>query len=246
MRAGESCNRLLAASKALMLAGLTGPVWLYGLGLPGGDVIYTLCLLLAIVLIGCSHRRFPLMLVLGFVVGLSFEVVGVATGLPFGRYRYVALDAARILDVPVVVPVMWGIFSAMAYLAVRPFARGPKLTLLASSLMVILDLALDPAMTARRAWVWEGGWGPTWHGVPLSNFVGWFLVSSVIIGLYELAIKGDGPGDTFFSLMYIYNLALTAIQAPKSAGLPALSLGLTVISLLLLVARSHNPRRSRP
>ena len=250
MRAGRGGDRLLVASKALMLAGLTGSIWLYELGLPRGlpgafyipCAFYTSCLLLAFVLMGRSHRRLPLMLVLGFVIGLAFEVVGVATGLPFGRYRYVALDTARVLDVPVVVPVMWGVFSATAYLAARPFAKGLELVLLSSSLMVILDLALDPAMTSWRAWVWEGGWGPTWHGVPLSNFLGWLLVSLVIIGLYELVLRGGGPEDVFFSLMYIYDLALIAVQAPRSAGLLALSLGLTVLSLLLLVARpAHRP-----
>ena len=130
-----------------------------------------------------------------------------------------------------------GVFSAMAYLAARPFAKGLKLVLLASSLMVILDLALDPAMISWQAWVWEGGWGPTWHGVPLSNFAGWFLVSLVIIGLYELVLKGDGAEDMFFPLIYIYDLALIAVQAPENAGLLALSLGLTVISLLFMLTR---------
>ena len=233
-------DHLLTASKALMLAGLTGSTWLYELGSPRGlpDALYTCCFLLALVLMGRSHRKLPLMLVLGFAIGLAFEAVGVATGLPFGRYRYVALDTARILDVPVVVPVMWGVFSATAYLAARPIARGVWLVLLASALMVILDLALDPAMTSWRAWVWEGGWGPTWHGVPFSNFLGWLLVSLVIIGTYELVLKGDGPDDAFFSLIYIYNLALIAIQAPRSAGLLALSLGLTVFCLLFLMELS--------
>ncbi len=211
----------------------------YELGLPHGlsDAVYIACLILAFALMGRSHGKFPSILAIGFSVGLAFEALSIATGLPFGRYRYVALDTARILDVPVLVPVMWGVFSAIVYLAARPFARGLKLVLLASSLMVILDLALDPAMTSWRAWVWEGGWGPTWHGVPLSNFAGWFFVSLVITGLYELVLKGNGPEDEFFSLMYVYDLALIALQAPEDVGLLALSLGLTVISLLFLLAR---------
>jgi len=245
LKADGSDDYFLVASKALMLAGLTGSIWLYEFSSPSGlpdafyipCAFYISCFLLALILMGHSHRKLPLMLILGFATGLAFEVIGVATGLPFGRYRYVALDTARILNVPVVVPIMWGVFSAMAYLAARPFAKGLKLVLLASSLMVILDLALDPAMISWQAWVWEGGWGPTWHGVPLSNFAGWFLVSLVIIGLYELVLKGDGAEDMFFPLIYIYDLALIAVQAPENAGLLALSLGLTVISLLFMLTR---------
>ena len=226
-------------SGLLMLAGITIPIWLC-LALPNWSwlsyAIYMTSYIVAIAILGIEHRKLPLILPLGFAVGLAFEILGVSTGLPFGRYRYVALDTARVLDVPVVVPVMWGVFSATAYLAARPFARGPWLVLLASALMVILDLALDPAMTSWRAWVWEGGWGPAWQGVPLSNFLGWLLVSLVIIGTYELVLKGDGPEDAFFSLIYIYNLALVAVQAPRSAGLLALSLGLTVFCLLFLTA----------
>ena len=63
------------------------------------------------------------------------------------------------------------------------------------------------------------------------------MVSLVIIGLYELVLKSDGAEDIFFPLIYIYDLALIAVQEPENAGLLALSLGLTVISLLFLITR---------
>lgn len=44
----------------------------------------------------------------GFVIGLTAEVVGVNTGIPFGKCEYVSLRAPRILGVPLPVPIMWG------------------------------------------------------------------------------------------------------------------------------------------
>jgi len=236
-------------SGLLMLAGITIPVWLY-LALPKGawlsDAIYTVIYILAITTLGLEYRRFPLIVPLGFAVGLAFEVLGVSTGLPFGRYRYVALDSARLVGVPLIVPVMWGVFSALAYLAARPFTRGIRLVLLASSLMVVLDLALDPAMTSWQAWVWEGGWGPWWQGVPLSNFTGWFLVSAIVLGLYEMALKGDGPHCELFTVIYIYSLSLQALHAPRDAGLLALSLGITLLGLAHVISRRRRQQRHVP
>ena len=229
-------------SGLLMLAGITIPIWLC-LALPNWSwlsyAIYMTSYIVAIAILGIEHRKLPLILPLGFAVGLAFEILGISTGLPFGRYRYVALDSARLMGVPIAVPVMWGIFSALAYLAARPFASGVKLVLLASSLMVVLDLALDPAMISWQAWVWEGGWGPWWQGVPLSNFAGWFLVSATVLSLYEVALRGSGPEYKFFTVMYIYNLSLRALLAPRDAGFLALSLGITLLGLAYVISHRH-------
>jgi|GEM_PF-1497531 len=44
--------------------------------------------------------------------------------------------------------------------------------------MTAWDLSLDPRMTADGAWVWHTA-GP-YFGIPLTNFVGWFVTSALI------------------------------------------------------------------
>jgi putative membrane protein len=49
--------------------------------------------------------------------------------------------------------------------------------------MVLWDLAMDPASsTIQKLWIWEKGGG--FFGVPLSNYVGWFLTVYVFMQLF--------------------------------------------------------------
>jgi len=49
---------------------------------------------------------------------------------------------------------------------------------------VIYDLFMDPVAVALGTWVWAKE-GP-WYGVPLSNFIGWFLIIFSIVFGYTL------------------------------------------------------------
>lgn len=136
--------------------------------------------------------------VAGFAIGLTAEVIGVNTGVPFGRYEYVSLSAPRVLGVPLSVPVMWGFYAYLTYLIAssiitRKGTAGAFLRVTyASLLMVTLDLAMDPFMVSKaHAWVWLGGWGPTWFGIPASNYVGWFIVSFTILLTHELIARNS-------------------------------------------------------
>lgn len=143
-----------------------------------------------------SFRHLLIIPVAGFAIGLAAEVVGVSTGLPFGRYEYVSLRAPRVLGVPLSVPVMWGFYAYLTYLisasAIRPggLAGRALRVAYASALMVVLDLAMDPFMVLRtHAWVWLGGWGLEWFGIPASNFVGWYVVSAAILTTHEALVR---------------------------------------------------------
>jgi len=51
------------------------------------------------------------------------------------------------------------------------------------------DLFLDPQMISNGFWRWAHP-GP-YHGVPLSNFAGWLLVSAVLMAVFDVLL---GPG----------------------------------------------------
>ncbi len=180
---------------------------------------YISCYMAIIPIIFTKYRKYPLLYIVAFSVGLVFEVIGVHTGIPFGSYEYVMLGPFRVLDVPISIPIMWGIYSMLTYLTARTWFKGWKLVVYASILMVLIDLVLDPLMTSWKAWVWKGGWGPTIYGIPLSNYIGWFIVSLTIMTIYEQIIKGDAPRITVMPLIYLYEVTFYSMYAPKDIAL---------------------------
>jgi uncharacterized membrane protein len=132
------------------------------------------------------------------VVGNIFENVGVLTGFPFGHYYFTGLMGPKLFAVPILLGLA---YVGMSYLSwtlarvilgdkSRPLAGSHvvALPLLASFLMVAWDFSQDPVWaTILRAWVWRQG--GAYFGVPVSNFVGWYLTVYVIFQLFALHLR---------------------------------------------------------
>jgi uncharacterized membrane protein len=124
-----------------------------------------------------------------FVVGNVFENLGVATGFPFGRYYFTAAMGPKLFQVPILLGLA---YVGMGYLSwtlggvilgnLHPSLVGARvvmLPLVAAFIMVAWDFANDPVWTnINRLWVWEHG--GAYFGVPLANFLGWYLVVYLI------------------------------------------------------------------
>jgi putative membrane protein len=66
---------------------------------------------------------------------------------------------------------------------------------LASFIMVSWDLTIDPMMsTIAGNWVWHNG--GSYFGVPLSNFLGWYLTVYVFFQCFALYARGQFTTDT--------------------------------------------------
>ncbi len=126
------------------------------------------------------------------VYALSFtsEHVGTGYGIPFSGYEYTGLLGPRLLDrVPLVIPLSWFLMSAPAWIIARrtfpdPGQALPRV-LQATFLLVLWDLALDPAMSFLTPyWVWENS-GP-FYGMPWVNLVGWAATGLVLMITLEL------------------------------------------------------------
>ena len=116
------------------------------------------------------------------VVGNVAENVGVATGLPFGRYYFTDVMGPKLLHVPVLLGLA---YIGMGYVSwtLAQMIVGPKrrvlLPLTAAAVMTTWDLSLDAVWsTILHAWIWTGG--GAWFGVPLTNFGGWLLTTYLI------------------------------------------------------------------
>jgi len=137
-------------------------------------------------------RIAPLPAALGSAFGFAAEYLGLHYGALFGSYTYLKLREAMVLDVPVPVILAWGIYLYTSYLVASAVVEGRWRRALATpASMVLPDLALDPAMVSAGFWEWRER-GP-WFGVPLTNFLGWFLVSlAACLATQRSAVRSPG------------------------------------------------------
>ncbi|MDW8270787.1 MAG: carotenoid biosynthesis protein [Bacteroidota bacterium] len=119
------------------------------------------------------HRQ----ILVGSLIGFASEIVGVATGIPYGVYRYTDTLGTAIAHVPVVMVAAWFVLLSYAWTSATKVMRtlwGARL--FAAVLMTAYDLLIDPvAIGPMRLWTWHQD--GVYYGVPTVNFFGWFVVS---------------------------------------------------------------------
>lgn len=148
-------------------------------------------------------RAFLLMGVASLIT-LGAELLGTATGLPFGEYRYSPLLGYRIGGlVPFPIPISW-FYMLYACLAMTARLLQPadssgtkwRWSIVAALFLVAWDVSMDPAMVHTAHWTWGSGQQfrdaglPAWvvafftrdafYGMPLSNWGGWFITGLVV------------------------------------------------------------------
>jgi len=116
-------------------------------------------------------------------LGFASEVVGTATGYPYGCYAY-ATDrlGPALFDVPLVVPLAWTAGLHPVWCVATRLTRRPAPRIAAATVgMVGWDLYLDPQMVADGQWTWCHGPGlPGLAHIPLTNYAGWVVVAAVM------------------------------------------------------------------
>ncbi|MGV9775029.1 carotenoid biosynthesis protein [Streptosporangium sp. NPDC003464] len=149
------------------------------------------------------------------VTGYAAEWVGVRTGLPFGDYGYTGLLRPQLGGVPVVVALAWGGMGLAAHAtaaAAAPGSRAARIGLGALALTA-WDLFLDPQMVRLGLWTWHDP--GLYRGVPAGNFVGWLVVSLLVMAVIEAALTD--PGARSAGLVAIY----TAMAFMETLGFAA-------------------------
>lgn len=134
------------------------------------------------------------------VVTFAMENIGTATGFPFGRYHFeVGAGLPHIGRVPIIVGPLWfgaGYFSWVVAATLldgadRRLDRKPnllKLPIVAAFVMTQWDLVMDaPNSTIAKTWIWHDGGGVL--GVPLSNYLGWFVTSWLFFTGFALYLR---------------------------------------------------------
>lgn len=141
---------------------------------------------------------------LGSAAGIGFatELVGVATGRPFGHYTYGPGLGPRVGGVPLLAAAAWAMMARPSWVVAglidrRPAARVP----LAAGALTAWDVFLDPRMARDGYWCWpQGG---RYEGIPASNYLGWLATGGAAFAVWA-ALDGDddpaGDGDGALAL----------------------------------------------
>ncbi len=128
-----------------------------------------------------ARRAIPTLVALS-LLGFAVELIGVASGFPYGEFAYSEKLGPRIGGlVPWILPLSWAPLVLAAVAATEPGPRPTSARRMitwwwaAALLLVAFDGVLDPGAAQLGLWVWPTG-GP-YYGVPLSNYAGWLLSS---------------------------------------------------------------------
>lgn len=120
---------------------------------------------------------------LGFII----EVIGVKTGLIFGKYSYGNGLGIKLLEVPLIISINWAmlIFAGITTVS-RIFANKITVLIVASLVVTGIDLLIEQVAPKLDFWQFE-------DGLPgLHNYLGWIGVTFFIsYFFYPTIIKGN-------------------------------------------------------
>lgn len=168
---------------ALILLFIFYSVGIFGLNHPDlRHIFITLTpsnLLLTLVILGWAHRKINISFLYGFLaaflIGFFIEVAGVHTGVLFGEYEYGHALGWKVFEVPLMIGVNWFLLAYAAGGTARIFSRNRWVqVVIASFLMVVLDIFIEPVAIQLDFWSWEA------EEVPFQNYVMWFITALIV------------------------------------------------------------------
>jgi putative membrane protein len=183
--------------------------------------------------------RGALVTVAAGAVGFGAELVGVATGRPFGHYAYSRRLGPRVRGVPVLAAAAWAMLARPAWVAAgwisgRPAVRVP----VAAAALTAWDVFLDPRMAREGYWSWPGG--GRYEGVPASNFAGWFAtglaIFTVVAAVDRAAPSTDDDGAlALYAWTWVGEAVANAVlwRRPRTAVAGTLAMGAVAVPAIL-------------
>jgi uncharacterized membrane protein len=232
---------------AVVLAQIAYPLTPAGSARDGLTVATVLLFAAASVLHAATSRGVLAAVALVVVVGgggLLAEALGVASGVPFGRYDYADTLGPAVLGVPVLIPLAWVMMAWPAYLVGVRLGRGPLARVaVAAVALASWDLFLDPQMVDAGHWRWADP-SPALPGVPtvpITNYAGWALVAFALMALLDRTVHTrPSTADIVPYALYLWTYASSVLALAAFFGLPAAALwgGLGMGAVALPLARS--------
>lgn len=145
-----------------------------------------------------------LFILICLVVSNALENLSILTGFPFGHYHYTNGLGPKLFLVPLLIGPAYISTGYLAWVIgnvlVGDVRKGTgaftvfATPFIAAFAMVAWDVCLDPTLsTVVKFWVWQDGGG--YFGVPLTNYLGWFLTVYIVFQLFALSVRFRRPGE---------------------------------------------------
>jgi putative membrane protein len=162
------------------------------------------------------------------IVAIPFgsEFLGLLTGVPYGSYTYVGTPGPYVFGlVPGFILIGW---INVAYLSIATTTVGfgrsslwlaPVDGLVATS----WDVIADPIATRAGYWSWSSPGG--FYGVPVSNFLGWFLVVTALSLAARWVWAHDFRAPRATSRIAVWLLPAMLLASALQYGIEAVAYG---------------------
>jgi uncharacterized membrane protein len=174
-------------------------------------------------------------------VGFAAELVGVATGRPFGHYHYSSRLGPRVRGVPLLAAAAWAMMARPAWVVASWLTRRrSRRIVVAAGALTAWDVFLDPRMVREQYWSWPGG--GRYEGVPASNFAGWMLTGLLVFGVYSRLERGRATDEALG--LYVWTWLGEAFanavlwERPRVAAAGSAAMGAFAMPALVRRARS--------
>lgn len=131
-------------------------------------------------------------------IGALMEYIGMRNGTFFGGH-YIYKPQLTIFTVPISVIFYWAVFIYTGYCLTnsfiywlnksKPNLKNKNIFLLFLTILLdgyfvtAIDLFMDPIAVKSGSWKWLDG-GP-YFGIPIGNFIGWFIVTIMVVGIFR-------------------------------------------------------------
>ncbi|MDQ3393756.1 MAG: carotenoid biosynthesis protein [Bacteroidota bacterium] len=160
-------------------------------------------LLVSAVILFSFHRDwrsyFIFFMVLTFILGFFVEVLGIQTGTVFGQYSYSPVLGPSLFDTPIIIGVNWLMLIYATGIICNRISNNILIrALCAMSLMILLDIFIEPVAIKLDFWQWESA------TIPLQNYFAWGIVSFLLLYFfYFLPFAKENAIATKFYLVQI-------------------------------------------
>ena len=142
------------------------------------------------------------------LLGFIIEVVGVKTGLIFGKYSYGNGLGYKFLNVPLVMSINWAMLICAGIIVVsRIFANKTTVLVVAALLVTLIDLLIEQVAPKLDFWQFEGGLPGlynylSWIGVAF--FTSYFFYPTIINGNRTVSLIILILQIIFFTFLFIF------------------------------------------
>ncbi len=128
-----------------------------------------------------SRKDLRFFVITCYLISFGAELYGVQTGLLFGAYVYGRVLGPKIGGTPLLIGVNWILLIYSIGITVNHLSPKwhwlPK-SLVATALLVGLDVLIEPVATRYGFWSWKQGIAP------LQNYLGWCLVALPLLCIF--------------------------------------------------------------